>query len=65
MVYKYINELKTDDECLVIGGNKIIPYNKCSETDNKLALNFVSFLFNDHTLQNNAKRLTSPRIKHQ
>lgn len=48
MVYKYITELNSDNECLVIG--------------EKLALNSVSFLFNDHTLQTNAKWLTSPRF---
>lgn len=62
MVYKYITELNSDNECLVIGEKDHIIYDKCPETDIKLALNSVSFLFNDHTLQTYAKWLTSPRF---
>lgn len=61
MVYKYITELNSDNECLVIGEKDHIIC-KCPETVIKLALNSVSFLFNDHTLQTNAKWLTSPRF---
>lgn len=59
MVYKYITELNSDNECLVIGEKDHIIC-KCPETVIKLAFNSLSFLFNDHTLQTNAEWLTSP-----